>query len=319
MYNCPEGEKHVKIPITLMAILAFGGLTTLAWADDLDDAYAQLKDAQEKRDTDGIKKWAMETSKAARAESSRAKPAEATDDAWKQRVDFAKQVDTLTEYALATAAIQPGLDTSKVVDLVDTLLAQNGKSQYLNVCTAAYLAALEKQGAGKSLDGAAKIVNGAPNNDDALFTLANGNLSKAPDKAITYANRLLNVMRTKTKPEGISEADFDKDKTTKLAYGYYIAGTISAAGARPSFPDCDKNLRAGLPYIGKTPGLLGTTYFYLGLCNYQIAKITNDRAKLQEAQKFSEQSAAMAGPMQANASRNAALMKQELGAPVVRR
>jgi len=206
-----------------------------------------------------------------------------------------------------------------VVDLVDALLAQNPKSQYIGLCTSTYLAALDKQAAGKSLDGAAKILAGNPNNEDALFALANGNAAKAPDKTLGYANRLITVMRSKAKPEGVSEADWDKQKTTMLAYGYYFVGTIQGSGARPAFVDCDKNLRAGLPYITKTPSLLGATYFYLGLCNYQISKLTNDRSKLQEAQKFSEQSAAIAGPMQQNASRNAALMKQELGAPVVRR
>jgi hypothetical protein len=299
-----------------MAVLAFAGLI---WADTLDDAYSQLKEAQQKKDAEGIKKWAQETSKAARAEAARTKPAEATADAWKQRVDFAKEVDTLTEYALATAAIEPNLEPAKVVGLVDALLAQNPKSQYISECAGAYLGALDKESPGKSLEGANKIIAGNPNNEDALFTLANGYAAKSPEKALGFANRLLNVMRTKAKPEGVPETEWDKQKTTMLAYGYYIAGTINGSGARPAFVDCDKDLRAGLPYISKTAGLLGNTYFYLGLCDYQISKLTNDRSKLQEAQKFSEQAASISGPMQQNASRNAALMKQELGAPVVRR
>ena len=306
----------MKISILIIAML---GLASFTWADDLDDAYAQMKDAQEKKDADAVKKWAGEVSKAARAEAARAKPADATDAAWKERVDFAKEADTLSEYDLATTAAQPGLAPAKTVELVDALLAQNPKTQYIGACASAYLAALDKQSAGKSLDGAAKIVNGDPNNEDALFALANGFSTKAPDRALGYANKLVAVVRAKAKPEGMSEGDWDKQKTTMLAYGYYIAGTISATGARPSFPDCDKDLRAGLPYITKQPQLAGNTYFYLGLCNYQISKLTQDRSKLQEAQKFSEQSAAMAGPMQQQASRNAALMKQELGAPVVRR
>jgi hypothetical protein len=311
----------VKISITMIAMLgiAMSGLASIAWADDLDDAYAQLKDAQDKKDADGVKKWAQATSKAARAEATRAKPAEATDAAWKERVDFAKEADTLSEYALATAAVQPGLDPAKTVELVDALLAQNPKSQYVSNCASAYLAALDKQSPGKSLDGATKIVNGNPNNEDALFALANGFQSKSPDKALTYANKLVTVVRGKAKPEGVSDADWDRQKSIMLAYGYYIAGTISATGARPSYPDCDRNLRSGLPYISKQAGLAGTTYFYLGLCNYQLSKLTQDRSKLQEAQKFSEQSSAMAGPMQQQAARNAQVMKQELGAPVVRR
>jgi hypothetical protein len=306
----------VKTSILVIAML---GLASFTWADDLDDAYAQMKDAQEKKDADAVKKWAGEVSKAARAEAARAKPADTTDAAWKERVDFAKEADTLSEYDLATTAAQPGLAPAKTVELVDALLAQNPKTQYIGACASAYLAALDKQSPGKSLDGAAKIINGNPNNEDALFALVSGYQSKAPDKALTYANRLVQVVRAKAKPEGMSDGDWDKQKSYLLASGYYYAGILSATGARPSFPDCDKDLRAGLPYITKQAGMAGTAYYYLGFCNYNLSKLTQDRAKLQEAQKFSEQSAAIAGPMQTQASRNAQVMKQELGQPVVRR
>jgi hypothetical protein len=187
LYNQREGGTAVKICTTSIALLGIAllGLSSIARADDLDDAYAQLKDAQEKKDADAVKKWAQETSKLARAEAARAKPAEATDAAWKERVDFAKQLDTLSEYALATTATQPGIDSAKTVELVDTLLAQNPKSQYVSNCAAAYLKALDAQSPGKSLDGATKIINGNPNNEDALFTLANGYQQKSPDKALT--------------------------------------------------------------------------------------------------------------------------------------
>ena len=47
----------------------------------------------------------------------------------------------------------------------------------------------------------------------------------------------------------------------------------------------------------------------------KAGQIIIDRTKVVDGQKFSEQAAAMAGPMQANAARNAAAMKAELAAP----
>ena len=47
----------------------------------------------------------------------------------------------------------------------------------------------------------------------------------------------------------------------------------------------------------------------------EIGKLTGDRTKIQEGQKYSEQSAAIAGPFQQRASQNAAAMKTELAAP----
>jgi len=88
---------------------------------------------------------------------------------------------------------------------------------------------------------------------------------------------------------------------------------------RQVWKDCDTNLRAAIPLFGNQPAMAGPTYFYLGVANYQISKITTDRTKLQEALKFTEQSAAIAGPMQAQARQYVTVMQTELRAPVVRR
>ncbi len=299
----------MKIWIAAIAMVSLAGLIR---ANELDDNYALLKGATDKKDVEQVKKLAGETSKLARAEAARPQPSAAGEvDAWKQRVDFAKQVDTFTEYALATTAVAAG-DSNKTIELTDQLLEQNPKSTYVGVCAASYLAALAKKGSKEQLAGAQKIINGSPNNEDALYALAAGNNSAA------YATRLVNVMKSKAKPEGIAEADWERKKNMMLGQGYYIAGAGACASKTPAWVDCDRNLRAALPLVSKEPALAGPVYFYLGLANYQLAKVTNDRAKLQEAQKFSEQSAGIPGPMQQQARTNAAAMKQELTTPVRR-
>src|ERR1700733_9468231 len=113
---------------TLALALAFAcGL----YANDLDDHYAQLKDAQTKKDPDTVKKLSLETSKLARAEAAAPQPSDAAAVAdWKQRLEFDKQVDLFTEYALASTAIA-ATDQAKMEELVDALIALNPKSQYL--------------------------------------------------------------------------------------------------------------------------------------------------------------------------------------------
>ena len=118
-------------------------------------------------------------------------------------------------------------------------------------------------------------------------------------------------MRNKAKPEGVSDADWDRKKSTMMGYAYYYAGIIPATGN--SWQNCDRNLRAGLSFIQRQPGLGGNALFYLGLCNYQLAKITSDKSKLAEALQFSEQAAAIAGPMQGQAQTNATVIRRELG------
>jgi len=198
---------------------------------------------------------------------------------------------------------------------VDALLVMNPKSTYLSQCTSAYLTALGKTGADKTA-GATKIVNGDPNNEDALYALAEGLVAKSPDRAFTYSTRLINLMKSKAKPEGIADSDWQSKKATYLGRGYYFAGV--AGCGRQIWKDCDSNLKAAVPLVGKEPALAGPTYFYLGLANYNIGKITTDRTKIQEALKYSQQSAAIPGAMQAAAQRNVTAMTNELKAPVTR-
>ena len=63
---------------------------------------------------------------------------------------------------------------------------------------------------------------------------------------------------------------------------------------------------------------LALVYFQLGICDYQFGKVTADRSMMQQGQKYSEQSAAMAGPAQAQARQNALNIQRELGAPTGR-
>lgn len=305
------------------AILALGTISLCliggASANDLDDAYKQLQDAQTAKDPDAVKKWALETSKLAKAESTGPKLDGYSEEDWPKRVDYSKGVATLCEYALATAAAQPGLAPEKVVELGDALLVVNPKSTYLGVSTNAYLTALGKiGGADKQIEGATKIVNGSPNQEDALMTLADNLMAKnRPDQAYTYATRLVTAMKAKAKPEGYSDDEWNRRKALLLSRGYYDAGVTGCM--RQAWKDCDANLRAALPMIGGQAALTGPSYFYLGVANYQLSKITTDRTKLQEALKFTQQSAAIAGPMQSQAQQYVNVMQGELRAPVVRR
>ena len=304
----------MKLRFALIGLLA---VTGMLWAQDVDDSYAALKDAVEKKDVDGVIKLAPQTAKLAAALSAKPQPSDASQvEDWKARVGFGKEVGAYAEYSLSAMAATA--DPAKAVELVDLLIDVNPKSQYLSSATPVYLAGLLKNGgAAKELAGAQKVLKGSPTNEDALYVLASGYMASAPGQAQGYATRLTATMRTKAKPEGVAAEDWERKKALYLGQGYYIAGATAAQ--TQSWKDCDTNLRAALPYVASNPGIAGTVYFYLGLANYQLGKLTGDRPRMQEGQKFSEQSAAIAGPMQPQAQRNAALIKQELGAPLVRR
>ncbi len=200
----------MKLRFALIGLLAIGGLM---WAEDVDDSYAALKDAVEKKDVDAVAKLAPATAKLGAALAAKPQPSDASAvENWKGRVEFGKEVSSYAEYALS--AIAAGAEPAKTVELVDLLFEVNPKSQYLSTAAPAYLYALGKTGgAAKQLAGAEKILKGAPANEDALYALASGYMSSRPAQAQAYATRLTATMRAKAKPEGTSEADWDKKKS----------------------------------------------------------------------------------------------------------
>ena len=210
---------------TLFAAIAMCALVGLVRADDLEDSYGKLKDSVAKKDPDAVKADAAATFKLAQAAVSAPKPADASEADWKQNQDRGKEIIEYAENVLAYTATQ--VEGQKTIELVDALRAENPKSKYLDVCTSAYLAALGKTGnAAKQLEGMTKIAEGRPDNEVALAALAEGLANKSPDRALGYANKLVAVLKTKGKPEGLSEADWEKTKTAGLTTGYYISGLI---------------------------------------------------------------------------------------------
>ncbi len=277
------------------------GAASLMWGFDLNDTFNSLKEATEKKDAAQVKTLAPQTAKEAKAIQGQA-------DAGADVKEFAKGAEEYSEYALSIVAASSS-DAQTTIDLTDLLLEQNNKSKHVDTVAAAYLAALGKQAPAKVAAGAQKILAGRPDNEDALYTLAMAN----PAAGGTYATKLLNVMRTKAKPEGVADADWQKKKELMNGGAYYVAGI--SAGGRQAWADCDRNLKAAEPLIKGNSQMLGITYFYLGVANYQLGKLTQDRTKIQAGLKYSQQSAAIAGPMQGQANTNVAAMSKELGAP----
>ena len=278
----------MKPTIAVIAMLALVGLVR---ADELEDSYTKLKSTVEKKDADAVKADAAATFKLAQALVNAPQPSDAAEvDNWKQRVEYGKEVVAYSEYALAYIAAQA--EGPKAIELVEALVAQNPKSKYIDSCTQAYLVALGKSGgAAKQMDGMTKIAAGRPDDEVALAALAEGLMSKSPDRALGYANRLIKI------------------KGAGLATGYFVAGVVN--GAKNAWIDCDSDLKAGLPMVHDNYKL-GIIYFYLGLANYSLGKQTMDRPRMQTGLKYSQQSAAIAGPMKDQAYHNVLAIQNEL-------
>ena len=213
------------------------------------------------------------------------------------------------ESAFYTVAVQS--EPAVTVDLIATLEQQNPKSKYLGMAYGAYLVALDKSGAKSKIPAIAEkgLANFPENDDLLLYMTETAYAKKQTDRALNFANRLTAAINKRGKPEGVTAADWDRKKNAELGYGYWTAGVISAE--KGLFVPADKNLRAALPLIQGQPAMQGPALFYLGMANYQLGKMTNNKAKVLEGAKFSEQSMAIPGPYQNQARHNSLVMKDD--------
>lgn len=292
---------------TLFAAIAMVALVGLVRADDVSDAQTKLKSAVAQKNADAVLAAAAETFKLAKADINKPQPSEADQVSdWKARVEYAKEVATYAEYALAATAIQSG-EPAKTVELVNALIAENPRSQYLDeACANAYLVALKPGGGAKQAEGMAKIVAGRPDNLVALTALCDLRPASGP----AYASKLLAAAK-RPRPEGVTEAEWEKMKTAAEGAGYFYLGFENAQ--KQAWVDCDKNLKTALPLISSDTNKLGVAYFSLGVCEYQFGKMTADRTRMQAGQQYMEKAAAIRGPYQNQAYQQNNAMKQELG------
>ncbi len=285
-------------------VLAVALAASRLLADDLSDTFDALKRAEAARNAADVHKYATETSRLARIQIAAQVPPETRNDYQKERSIYLSQTDTYTEYSMAVAASYPNTSPAVVAQLTDSIVAQNPKSDYLALAVPPYLASLE---AAQQISGGEKILKLQPDNEDALLVMTDASLRTKDYKATErYAAELLAVMSGKPRPERYPAETWREKQAQLNTHAHFNAGV--AACAQEAWQTCDVHFRA----IASESALAGSVNFYLGWANYQIARSTKDRGRLEEALKFSRQSAAIPGETQTAASQNAAAIEKEL-------
>jgi tetratricopeptide (TPR) repeat protein len=282
-----------------------------ALATDPDNpipAYNNLKAAEGKGDVDLTLKWSAETSRIARKVVASAKPGDDADT--KARADYAQQLDTYSDYALLAAALKT-TDPKQIILLAETLQQRSPKSEYLGKLTGRYLAALQQAGQNDKVGAAAeKILQGDPNNPDALLAAANFNMEHQNlDKSLAQSTKLVEVLQASKKPDETTVADWQK-KNALLAVAYWIQGLDYYT--KKDYQQADKVLRQALPLVQDNKQLLGSVTFHLGVSDYELAKAGN-KALMKDALTYLQQSASLPGPLQAQAEEDVKTVKRAMG------
>lgn len=282
--------KHNEFDQTLDA----GSKALAIDGNDLDAAYHNLKAAEGKKDADLVKKWALETSGIARKAGGEDP----------KQAEYSKQVDVYCEYALYVAAVQ-STDPAKTMDLVESLEQLNGKSQYLRKVYGTYLNALRQNGqAEKAGEMAEKLADDNSASPTVLLIAADYNLQKKnePDKVILYSTKLLDSLK--------DDSDADEKKSSLAGLANWMLGVTYTGQVK--YGQADKSLRAALPNLNDEQ-VRASALFYLGLADYQLGKATKHKEMIRDALQYSQQSAAIKSPLQAQAEKNVRVIKGELG------
>ena len=300
----------IAMKLLVLGFAIVSGVIAVVTSDDLDATFQSLREAQAQKDFARLNKIAIELFALTRQATTAPAPEDpAEKDAWTNRAAYARDLEVQAEYALTAAAFEAPAPAA--IDLLSNLENHNPKSKYLDAAYARYFVALQHTGAASKIPAIAeKAVANFPENEDLLLVLADTAMNrKQGAAALTYSRRLVTVLNKRPKPQGMSAADWELKKSASLGRGYFIAGiTLSEQN---QYFEADRNLRAALPFIRNTDGMMAPALYYLGVANLQLGRMTMNKAQVLEAAKFSDQAAAYPGPFAQPARHNALVIKAE--------
>jgi tetratricopeptide (TPR) repeat protein len=264
---------------------------------NLETAAAAVKAAEAKKDLDAVRKWAVRCSDLARKAAQAPKAADEEDDAFKQRVAYAKQVDGYTEYVLFTSAAQTP-EAAKKIELLKTLEERAPESTYLTQGYGIYFLALVQTGdlpAAVAL--AEKRIAKGQANELMLATAGDFYLrqNQEPQKVLDYSSKLIELVNTKPKPDGLSDADWQKGKDYFLGLAQWMTGVVDCSQGK--FGEANTALRAALPLVEGNDENKAGALFNLGIANSHLKNLA-------DAVKFFEQCIAIKSPYVAKCTDN---------------
>jgi tetratricopeptide (TPR) repeat protein len=275
---------------------------------DVEIAYAGLQAAVSKADNGLIMQWAAATVEAAKKASALPEPADEEEiERWKYRIAFSKadQAPKRAEYEVFTMMARTQ-DPAARIKALDALTALNPKSEYLAQGPTYYFTSYRQLNQNdKALELAAKAAEANTADEDMLLLLTNTAFEKKDQAGtIKYADQLTELLKTKPVPAGADPAAWEKKKAITMGAGLWLKGMTLAVQSK--WKETDAALREAAPLLQENPDLLSHALFNIGLANYRMGN-------LNEALKFNQECAALKGPKQAEAAKNAAVIRQQGG------
>ena len=210
---------------------------------------------------------------------------------------------TYADYALFRAGIE-SRDPKITIELAEALGQRSPDSEYIAKVRDALFLAYRQSGANdKAVALAEKVLATDQTNEDMLLVVADNYLQpkKDPEKIHAYSAKVVEVMATKPKPEGTSDADWTARKNQITGLAHYMNG--KQYSTENKYAQADQELSKALPLVESNAALKPEMLFLLGLANTKW-RPGETAEKAQESANYFRACSALKSPFQATAAAN---------------
>jgi len=204
----------------------------------------------------------------------------------------ARQANEFEAYKAAVTAKNAG----ERVKLLEEFLKSHPQTQHAgDIEITLFLAYRELGDAAKTLAAAEKLVAHNETREDAMLLVAESyfKAGKDPERVVSLSKKAIDRLNNGEKPEGISAADWARNKTAEITQANYMIGSVSFQSER--WEAADQAFRAALPGL-TDPRFRAEALNSLGWANYKMKNVS-------DAIKFYIDCTNIPGPLQQAASK----------------
>jgi tetratricopeptide (TPR) repeat protein len=242
---------------------------------DIECAQRNLQAAEGARDAALIARWTGRLRQIALTLGASQQPIASDDEqTWKRRVEIARSLADpgSEEYTLYKKAFDAANPRDKI-ELLDELQRQYPQGQYNKEALLLQFLAYRQIGdTKKAFQVGERILETDQTREDVLLLVTETLYRQRADskRVLAYSNAIIDLMSSKPKPAGVTDANWSRQKTTLTGVAYSMIGSIHLN--QEQYGLADKALRQALPLLQST-GLeqqRAAALSSLGWANYKL-------------------------------------------------
>jgi tetratricopeptide (TPR) repeat protein len=161
------------------------------------------------------------------------------------------------------------------VKLLEQFLADHPQTTHAGEIENSVFQAYREQGdAAKTLAAAEKLVAKDDTREDAMLLVAESYFKSGrdPERVLSLSKKAIDRLNSMEKPEGMSAADWARNKSTELTQAQYMVGSITFQAGR--WEAADQAFRAALPNL-TDPRFRAEALNSLGWANYKLKNVSD--------------------------------------------